>query len=621
MLRMMNTPMIPEVEKLVSDGKLSQTDGEKLSRLPVGSFCQHKSWGAGRVTEWDLLADRMTIDFEEKPGHVMKLSFAAGSLGVLPDDHFLAKRVGDLSSLKKLAKEKPAQLLELALKSHGGKLSLDTMEVLIKGRIVPEAEFKAWWTSTKRALKDNRHIVVPTKRTEPLTLRDTETSHADTMVSAFIAAREIKTKLNALAMIQKDLDLFADAPSELLPVFEDISNVVRKAWRMHPKESLQLLLSRDELLSLVEGGKLPEGTLLIEEHLREARPQIAQAASGLTTVLITRMYRAFPTAFPDRVWVQECLNHLTKTGGRALEQIAAVLDANDELDVLADYLKRAVRNRLLSTDLLIWMCKERKGLAESVFDLELGNAIISALEDDHMRGGPKKTARLHDAFVEDAGLIPEMISDASSDELVIFAKRILNTAVFDELTRRSIMGRIIKTRPETQSLMDDGSGKKNAALVVSWESMERRKKDLDELVREKIPQNKKDIQVAREYGDLRENAEYKSAREQQSVLLRQQSKYERELRLAQGTDFVGVATDQVGIGTVVECEDVKGGAKETHTVLGAWDGDPDKHILSYLSEMANALIGKKVGDEVELPSEAGHEVRKLRIKAISAYKK
>jgi transcription elongation GreA/GreB family factor len=612
--------MIPEVEKLVSDGKLSQADGEKLSLLQPGVFCQHKSWGAGRVKDWDLLGDRMTIDFEEKPGHTMKLSFAAGSLEVLPTDHLLARRVGDLAGLQELAKEKPAQLVELALKCSGGKLSLDALEALLKGRIIPDASYKSWWNLTKRALKDNRHIVVPTKRTESLTLRDSGQSHAETMVSAFIAARDLKAKLNALAMVQKDLDLFANAASELLPVFDEVSITVRKAWRMHPKESLQLLLSRDELLDLVSDGKLPHGSLTVEEHLREARPQIAQAASGLTTILITRMYRAFPAAFPEREWVQECLNHLTKTGGRALEQIAAVLDANDELDVLADYLKRAVRNRLLSTDLLIWMCKERKGLAESVFDLELGNAILSALEDDHMRGGPKKTARLHDAFVDDLGLVPEMISDASSDELVIFAKRILNTPVFDELTRRSLMGRIIKTRPETQTLMSEGASTKEAALVVSWESMERRKQELEEITREKIPQNKKDIQIAREYGDLRENAEYKSAREQQAVLLRQQSKYERELRLAQGTDFADAPTDQVGIGTVVDCENVKSGAKETHTILGAWDGDPDKHILSYLSEMAKALIGKKVGEETDLPSEEGHEVHRVRINAIRGYK-
>ena len=617
---MIEPPMTPEVEKLVHAGKLSPSDGEKLSKLPVGTFCFHKSWGPGRISDWDLLADRLLIDFEGKPAHPMKISFAVNSLERLAESHFLARRVGDLPGLQKLAKEKPAELIEIALKSNGDKLSMDALEGLMKPRIVSEAEFKNWWTNTKKALKDHRHIVVPLKRTEPITLRDTGRSHASTMVGDFIAARDLKSKMNALAAIQKDLDLFADAAKELVPVWDDISNTVRKAWRLHPKESLQLLLSRDELLDMVKDGALPPGSLTVDEHLRESKATLAEASANLSTVLTTRFYRAFPTAFPDRAWVQEVLQQLTRTGGRALEQIAAILDANDELDVLADYLKRAVRNRLLSTDLLIWICKERKNLAESVFDIDLGNAILSALEDDHMRGGPKKTSRLNSAFAEDPELIPEMVKDADSDELVLFAKKILNTLVFDALTRRSLMGRIIKTRPETQALMDDVSGTKEPDLIVSWESMERRKAELDDLIRNKIPQNKKDIQIAREYGDLRENFEYKSARQQQAVLLRQQSKYERELRHAQGTDFANAPTGQVGIGTIVELEDVATGVKETHSVLGAWDGDPDKRILSYLSEMAKAIIGKKVGDEAELPTDNPAVTRKVRINGIKAYK-
>jgi transcription elongation GreA/GreB family factor len=611
--------MSSEVEKLVTAGKLSRAEGEKLSLLPVGSFCQHKSWGAGRVAEWDLLADRMVIDFETKAGHSMKLSFALNSLEVLPPDSLLARRVGDLPALKKMAKEKPAELVELALTSNGNSMTLDSLEALIKGTIVADSDYKNWWTAAKKALKDKRHIVVPTKRTEMLTLRDQEKSHADTMVSNFLAARDLKGKLAALAMIQRELDLFANPAEELLPVLDDISSTVKKAAKLHPKESLQLLLCRNELLDAIPNGVLPAGSLTVEEHLRDNRPQIADASSGLPVALLTRMYRAFPGSFPEREWVQECLKHLTRTNGRALDEITQLLDINDELDVLIDYLKRAVRNRLLSTDLLIWMCKERKKLSEPVFDMELGNAIIGALEDDHLQGGPKKTSRLHDAFVEDLDLVPEMIEEAEADELVIFSKRIKNSPVFEELTRRSLMGRIIKKRPETQSLMDEGGSKEDNSLIVSWDSMERRKLELEELTRVKIPQNKKDIQIAREYGDLRENFEYKSAREQQAVLLRMQSKMERELRHARGTDFANVPTDQVGIGTIVEMEDVQTGVKETQSLLGAWDGDPDKQILSYLSEMGKALIGKRVGEEAELPTDQVG-IRKVRVTAIKPYK-
>lgn len=609
--------MSPEAEKLVNSGKLSKPDGEKLSKLPVGACVLHKSWGVGRVTEWDLLGDKMTVDFEDKKGHALKLSFAIGSLEPLPDDHLLSKRVADLPGLQAMAKEKPADLVALALRSHGGKMSLDALEAALSPRIVSAADYKTWWTAAKRALKDRRHIVVPVKRTEMLTMRAEDASHGTAMFDDLVKARDMKAKITALGRVQKDLDLFADPATELVPVFNEVSNTVRKAWKLHLKDALHLLLARDELADVAK-APLPEGSFKIEELLREARTQLAESTGTLPATLLTRMYRAFPASFPDRAWVKECLNHLTKTGGRAVGEIASVLDANDEIDQLAEYLKRAVRNRLLSTDLLIWICKERKGKSEGVFDMDLGNAILDALIQDHQAGGPKRTGRLHSAFTEDAGLIGEMVKDADDDELRLFAKRILGTLVFDDLTRRSLMGRLIKARPETQALMEETTAKQDHALLVSWESMEKRKHDLDELVKNLIPENKREIQIARAEGDLRENGGYKAARQQQAVLLRLQSKYERELRHAHGTDFANAPTDTVGIGTIVDVVDAASGNKETFTILGAWDGNPDKNILSYLSELAKVLIGKKVGDEAELPSDTGVG-RRVRISGIRAY--
>jgi transcription elongation GreA/GreB family factor len=79
--------------------------------------------------------------------------------------------------------------------------------------------------------------------------------------------------------------------------------------------------------------------------------------------------------------------------------------------------------------------------------------------------------------------------------------------------------------------------------------MEAKKAEYDDLVTKRIPQNRQDIQIARSYGDLRENFEYKSAKEQQRVLSRQKSEVERDLARARGTDFSETKGDQVGIGT------------------------------------------------------------------------
>ncbi len=610
--------MNSELQKLVSAAKLSNEDALKLSSLEPGAACQHKSWGYGKIAEWDLLGDRVLIDFETKSGHPMKLSFAAESLISLPADHLLAKRVTDPVSLQKLAKEKPGDIVEMALKSNGGKLHLDDLEKMVTPKIVETGAYKKWWDNAKKELKTYRHVVVPAKRADPLILRAQDEKAGAIMVRDLQSARDLRGKIRALDAIAKDLDLFENAAEELQPAFLDITIVARKSWKLQLKDTLQLLLSRDEIRDQTKAG-LPTDSITVEDIMRENRGQLAEVANGLPVGLLGRFYAAFPKAFPEEAWVKDALGHLTRTGGRAVDEITELLDANGALDVLVDFLKKSVRNRTLSTDLLVWMCKERKAIAEPVFDIDLGNAIISALEDDHIAGGPKRTARLADAFADDKTLLGEMVSLSSDEDLRLLAKRILSTSVFDELTRRSMMGKIIKARPEMEKVMEDSSeAKSDTSLIVSWPSLEKRKAELDDILTVKIPQNKKDIQIAREYGDLRENFEYKSAREQQRVLQNMKARYEADLRRAQGTDFAGVPTDKVGIGTVVEILDLGSNAHEEFSILGAWDSEPEKGVISYLSETGKSLISHGPGEEVELQTDGGS--RKVKIISIKGYK-
>ena len=112
-----------------------------------------------------------------------------------------------------------------------------------------------------------------------------------------------------------------------------------------------------------------------------------------------------------------------------------------------------------------------------------------------------------------------------------------------------------------------------------------------------------------------------AAKQQQAVLMRQKAELEAEISTARGTDFSDANTSNVSIGTIVELEDANSGSSESITMLGAWDTDTEKGIISYLSGMGNAMLGKSVGDEIELPTEVEGETRLVRIKAISAYAK
>jgi len=171
---------------------------------------------------------------------------------------------------------------------------------------------------------------------------------------------------------------------------------------------------------------------------------------------------------------------------------------------------------------------------------------------------------------------------------------------FEDLSKKSIIARFIKLFPSIQSLVDEGA-QKQKALIVSEESFKARAEELEDLVKRKIPENKIAIATAREHGDLRENSEYKMARQEQDTLLARKDQLEAEISRAQTTDFKDSPTDIVGVGCVVTLHRVNGERKVVcYAILGAWDSDPDHNILSYQTALGQSIFSKSVGSRAAL---------------------
>jgi len=613
--------MNEEVEKLVTAGKLSQALGENLSKLEAGTVCLHKSWGVGRVASWDLLGDSMTIDFKGKPGHPMKLEFAAKSLEALSEDHILAQWISDPEALTAAAIDDPVAFAKNVLNSYGGSMTLDAWDDVVKGKIIPEAKFRSWWDGAKREMRKVRSFVVPSKRNLPLELRAEDVSPSEAMLSEFREVLDAKSKLKGLDAILKDLDAFED-PSQLHAIVGETNTAIDMNLRIAPAASLELLLARDEFIDKLDGAELGDGMQLKDLILSE-EARLPDILRGMAASRQRQVYRAFPDAFGDQ-WIEKIFDLLQHAGPRGVMEVTRFMVDNDKGDVLMDHLRTGLQQRTLSSDLIAWICKERKRTATEVFGPEICPAIINSLERDHYADRIAKSTRLHDLMSSDKELIPDLLAEADVNQVRNFARRVKSSPVFEELNRGSLLAKVIKLYPDVQELVSGKqSGKdiepqKMEGLVVSWESLKARQEALENLIHKEIPENSKEIQIAREYGDLKENAEYKAAKEMQAVLMRRQAEMEAEISGARGTDFAGADTSVVGIGTKVDFVEVGGGEPEAYTILGAWDTDTDKGIISYLSAAGMALLGKAVGVEVSLPTEDGGS-REVKITEISAY--
>jgi len=351
--------------------------------------------------------------------------------------------------------------------------------------------------------------------------------------------------------------------------------------------------------------------------LRSASPEltvanvVATEESRLSTILPKlpsakekRVLHLLPIALGSG-WTVRAFQLMQSNHARAVAQIPRVFVETNQQAELRAFIYRGIREHSATSEVLTWLCKDREGEWRELVTPDLLGAILSALERDQHNEN-SRGSKLRDLLLDDRELIRDMFAGAEASVARDAMRRLMLTPVFDELTKRSLLARVIKLYPELESVITgEQKEEKTESLVVSWSSLDKRKSEYEELINKKIPENSKEIGVARSYGDLRENFEFKAAKEMQAVLMRRKSELEAALHRARGTSFENPDTTQVSIGTVVTVREKTSGKEETYTILGAWDSDPDQGIISYQTAIGQALLGHRVGETVTIGDEQG----------------
>ena len=592
-----------ELEKLVESGKLTARGAEQLEKLKPGTFCLHKSWGFGRVAEWNLLLNQIVIDFAGKKSHPMQIQYAAENLTPLAPEHFLARKANDLASIKKFAREEPVALVRNIIESLGGQATVAQIGEWLVGDVLTEAEWKRWWESTKKLLKTSGAFSIPVKKTEPIHLRGEGTSHTDELIASFNKARQPKEQIVALDQIIKFHQQFKEPEKQLQPIIATIENMAVRNQKMHPELAFELIIARDDLLERVPQLHTTHIGLALSKLILEEEKRLMLVLPKLPAAKEKRVLQALPSVLGPR-WTERALQLMQGSHGRMVAQIPRILSDAGQHAELRTMLERSIREHSATSEMLAWLCSEREDWSELITPDLLG-AIFATLEREQ-HNTPSRGSKLHRALVEDRQLLGDIFKKADVAIARDAVRRLQLSPLFDELTKRSLLGRIVKVYPELEGMITGAQPQeKDAPLIVSWSSLERRKNEYEELVKVKIPANTKEIALARSYGDLSENFEFKAAKQMQSVLMRRKAELEQMLHNARGTSFENVDTSRVSIGTIVTLRGMETNKEETYTILGAWDGDPDRHIISYQTAIGQALLGHKTGDAISLNTEQG----------------
>ena len=152
-------------------------------------------------------------------------------------------------------------------------------------------------------------------------------------------------------------------------------------------------------------------------------------------------------------------------------------------------------------------------------------------------------------------------------------------------------------------------------IPITKAGFEKLKKDLETIKNVSIPENVRDIEVARAHGDISENAEYSAAKERQSFLYGKVQELENNLALANVISLKGLTSEKVVFGCYVSLEDIDNGEKIKYQLLGPYESDISQNKISVTSPIGKALIGKSIGSEINVQTPGG--TRNLEIIDIS----
>jgi transcription elongation GreA/GreB family factor len=574
----------------------------KLEAMVPGAYVVHRSWGFGQIRSYDESAQRLTIDFKGKAGHAMDPAFCVSTMEVLHPRHLLVRRETEAARINELIANQPAQLVVEALQAYPNQAATAIELEIVLAQVLGEEKFKKWWAAARKQIAQDARLSVPVKKTECYIVRETPVSAEDGIREQFTSTRSARRRITLAEELMAAVDGKA-SPGDLGAILDGLAESVRESNQLDAAERLYGAAVRDDLAKLLgrtEAFEPAQATLIANTR------DLPGIAEKIPVHFQARFLRLIRDTHP--IEARDVLFQLLKTSqGKFTTECINFLIEEGHADHLAETLRRWQTEQNLRAPVLLWIVKNRdsKKFAKLLHDLitpRLLSAIFFAIDYEALQAASARRIPLADILSEDTALIPDLLSTADPETARDLANTLMLNQGFEELTKKSLLARFIKIFPKIQSLVAADAEGKDEQLIVSRASYDRKREEYDQIVSKKIPENSKAIAAAREHGDLRENSEFKMAKQDQSVLMAQKGQLERDLARARVTDFKDATTDQASVGTVVEVRKVADGSTTTFTILGAWDGDPDRHIISYKTAFGAALLGRKPGEVVKVKS-------------------
>ncbi len=575
---------------------------ELLNHMENGNFVFHTGgWGVGEIMEVSFLREQLFLEFDYVSGR-KDLSFdnAFKTLVPIPKDHFLAMRFGSPDLLEEKAKTSPVEVIHMLLRDLGPKSAAEIKEEL-EGLVIPEDEWTKWWQTARAKIKKDTLIQSPEDLKDPFILRRGSLSHEERFEQTLESNPAPKELVQMIYTFLRDFPEVLKNDAFKIKLQDRLKGALEHADTT-AAQSLQIHFLLEDM-AIEKNQSIVQDIIKNVKSLEDLIQSIEIAAFKKRVLMTVRKSR------PD--WKEHFLTLLfTISQNPIRDYLTSELVESGSDKELSHKLEDLVTYPGRYPDLFLWYFQKIISSKNIPFaDKEGKNrffegflVLLNHLENSSTHKDMIK--KMHALLTGGRyAIVRDIMQGASLETVKEFLLLATKCHSLDDHDIKILHSLAEVVHPTLAKI-----NKKHVTPVeenVIWTTEEgytKIKNRIQQIATAETIENAKEIETARSHGDLRENAEFKSALEKRSRLqseLKQLSDQINHARILTKTD---ISTDQVGVGTIVDCKN-KDGKKLSYTLLGPWDADPDKSILSFQSKLAQTMQGLTVGDTFQFQNE------------------
>ena len=594
------------------------SDFEKHISFDAGTFVGHRTWGIGVIRSIDN--EVLIIYFASKRNHPMSLDMAVTALTCLPKNHiWVLKSVIDKKRLHDRVKSDPHWALKTVISSFNNQASLKQIKTELVPSILTPTEWNTWSKEAKNILDRDSEFGNLPDQTDVFTVRDTPITVEEKLYNNFKANPKFYSRVKVMREFLKECQPDSEYFNEMYTYF---TSYLKEIDRPNDINVSAYILIRE---IVKEYPYLNPG---IDKHFKDIfkdKNRLVSVFERIEDAEIRKSFIRFVKEFSD--WPIIYMKLFPKCLNRSiLEDLAA----QNRSDCISQMFEEIASNFREDRTAFIWLMKnaeEYKDLCkiqEETFvinAIQLLSTLYKEMDNRYNVSENRKLAQQIESILFKEGRLEKTVQKISSDKLSKIYSLVNEIKGLSLALKQDVRRMISETHPEFQ-FGDEQSKTLSArdiisrSLLVLQRSHQAKSRELKYIIDVEIPNNSKEIGEALELGDLKENAEYKAAKEKQAILNATASKLQEDLEKAYIFKKEEINTSQIGFGTQVTLQNLLTQKDESFTILGPWESDPNENIISYLSPFGKNLIGAKPGDTLEF--EINEIPYKYKVKKIAA---